>query len=129
MKGAGFYHRIGVLSNNNMSIADATVHMVKRENFPWPMIKILEQYGNDRLEEIPPEASLLCIADTVINEVLVRMEKGEEDIDYEKLIDRVINSLIGSRNGRLQKSGLKIQHLYRIRKYLKEEKLYYDFLR
>ncbi|MBQ7463247.1 MAG: hypothetical protein IJS86_00130, partial [Lachnospiraceae bacterium] len=66
MKGAGFYHRIGVLSNNNMSIADATVHMVKRENFPWPMIKILEQYGNDRLEEIPPEASLLCIADTVI---------------------------------------------------------------
>ncbi|MBQ7463248.1 MAG: hypothetical protein IJS86_00135 [Lachnospiraceae bacterium] len=57
------------------------------------------------------------------------MEKGEEDIDYEKLIDRVINSLIGSRNGRLQKSGLKIQHLYRIRKYLKEEKLYYDFLR
>lgn len=129
MKGAGYYHRIGVLSNNNMSIADATVHTVKRENFPWPMIKILEQYGNDRLEEIPPEASLLCIADTVINEVLVRMEKGEEDIDYEKLIDRVINSLIGARNGRLQKSGLKIQHLYRIRKYLKEEKLYYDFLR
>lgn len=129
MKGAGFYHRIGVLSNNNMSVADATVHMVKRENFPWPLVKILEQYGNDALDEIPPEASLLCIADTVINEVLVRMEKGEEDIDYEKLIDRVINSLIGSRNGRLQKSGLKIQHLYRIRKYLKEEKLYYDFLR
>ncbi len=129
MKGAGFYHRIGVLSNNNMTIADATVHMVKRENFPWPLVKILEQYGNDELDEIPPEASLLCIADTVINEVLVRMEKGEEDIDYEKLIDRVINSLIGSRNGRLQKSGLKIQHLYRIRKYLKEEKLYYDFLR
>ncbi|MBO4374145.1 MAG: hypothetical protein J5829_03465 [Lachnospiraceae bacterium] len=129
MKGAGFYHRIGVLSNNNMGISDATVHMVKRENFPWPMIKILEQYGNDEAEEIPPEASLLCIADTVINEILIRMEKGEEDIDYEKLIDRVINSLIGSRNGRLQKSGLKIQHLYRIRKYLKEEKLYYDFLR
>ncbi|MBR5376542.1 MAG: hypothetical protein IK139_04615 [Lachnospiraceae bacterium] len=129
MKGAGFYHRIGVLSNNNMSIADATVHMVKRENFPWPLVKILEQYGNDALDEIPPEASLLCIADTVINEVLLRMEKGEEDIDYEKLIDRVINTLIGSKNGRLQKSGLKIQHLYRIRKYLKEEKLYYDFLR
>ena len=57
------------------------------------------------------------------------MEKGEEDINYERLIDGEINKLIGSRNGRLQKSDLRIQHLYKIRKYLKEEKLYYDFLR
>ncbi len=129
MKGAGFYHRIGVLSEDNKDVAKATVSMVKKEGFPWPLVKILEQYGNDKSEQISPEASLICIADTLINEILLRMEKGEEDIDYDKLIDRIINALIGSRNGKLQKSDLKIQHLYRIRKYLKEEKLYYDFLR
>ena len=93
------------------------------------MIRLLNEYGNEALQEISAEASLICIADCVISEILTRMDKGEEDINYERLIDGEINKLIGSKNGRLQKSDLKIQHLYKIRKYLKEEKLYYDFLR
>ena len=129
MKGAGFYHRIGVLSKDYDDVAFATVFMLRHENFPEPLIRLLSEYGNERLEEVSAQTALLCIADSVINEVLNRMEKGEEDINYERLIDNEINRLIGARNGRLQKSDLKIQHLYKIRKYLKEEKLYYDFLR
>ena len=129
MKGAGFYHRIGVLSKDYDDVAFATVFMLRHESFPEPLIRLLSEYGNERLEEVSAQAALLCIADSVINEVLNRMEKGEEDINYERLIDNEINRLIGARNGRLQKSDLKIRHLYKIRKYLKEEKLYYDFLR
>ncbi|MBR1875883.1 MAG: hypothetical protein IJ805_02105 [Lachnospiraceae bacterium] len=129
MKGAGFYHRIGVLENAGENVALSTVRFLRHENFPEPLIRLLNDYGNEALQEISAEASLICIADSVINEILVRMDKGEDDINYERLIDSQINKLIGSKNGRLQKSDLKIQHLYKIRKYLKEEKLYYDFLR
>jgi hypothetical protein len=129
MKGAGFYHRIGVLSKDQDDVALATVYMLRHENFPGPLIRLLSEYGNENLQEVSAQTALLCIADSVICEILNRMEKGEEDINYERLIDNEINRLIGARNGRLQKSDLKIQHLYRIRKYLKEEKLYYDFLR
>ena len=129
LKGAGFYHRIGVLSKDHDDVSLATVYLLRHEGFPEPLIRLLGEYGNERMQTISPEASLICIADSVISEILKRMEKGEEDINYERLIDGEINKLIGSRNGRLQKSDLRIQHLYKIRKYLKEEKLYYDFLR
>ncbi len=129
LKGAGFYHRIGVLSKEQDDVALATVFLLRHENFPGPLIRLLSEYGNEKLEGLSPEASLICIADSVICEILRRMEKGEEDIDYERLIDGEINRLIGSRNGRLQRSDLTIRHFYKIRRYLKEEKLYYDFLR
>ena len=129
MKGAGFYHRIGVLSDESDDVALETVRLLRHEGFPDPLIRLLSEYGNDNDQEISPEVSLLCIVDTLIYDILRRMEKGEEDIDYEKLVDGVINKLLGTKNGRLIKSDLKIQHLYKIRKYLKEEKLYYDFLR
>ncbi|MCR5487372.1 MAG: hypothetical protein K6F35_07545 [Lachnospiraceae bacterium] len=129
LKGGGFYHRIGVLDPERGDLKEATLSLMEEAEFPEDLVELVREYHDTESEFISAEASILYLSDCVISEILKRFEEGEENINYNKMIDNMIGSMVSKPGGRLQKSGLSIHDLYLVRTYLKEEKLYYDFLR
>ncbi len=129
LKGGGFYHRIGVLEPESGDLAQDCRFLMEDSAFPEELVELVAEYHDESREDISAEASILFLSDRVITEILKRFSEGEEDINYNRMIDTIIGDLVSKPGGRLQKSGLTVHDLYRIRKYLKEEKLYYDFLR
>ena len=131
MKGAGFYHRIGILAcedGNTDNIPEKSLEMIRNEQFPPGIINIIGEYGEKRTGVISKEVSVLMIADSVIYDILDEFEiKKAQTIDSDGIIDNVYLTL--EKKGIIKNSALSLYELNKIRKYLKEEKLYYDFLR
>lgn len=128
MKGAGFYHRIGVLSDGQADINAESLRIIKEEKLPPEIIRIIEGYCAAGHDVSSKEVSVLVIADSVIAAVLNEFEvKKVQNLDSDRIIDEIFSDL--SYEGIINDSALSMHELNKIRKYLKEEKLYYDFLR
>ncbi|MCR5746729.1 MAG: hypothetical protein K6G03_03390 [Lachnospiraceae bacterium] len=129
MKGLGFYHRIGVLSEKGGSLSDRTIELAEREGFPPDIVKVLKEYGELKVgNKVSAEVSITVIVDTVIYKLMKEFEAGN-NINMNKFIDQSILKLFSGQKSLLKKSALPYADLEDIRKQLKGEKMYYDFLR
>lgn len=130
MKGLGFYHRIGVLIENDMPLSERTVSIALDEGFPDNIIDGLSQYGAARPgEKISAEVSIVVIVDTVIVALMNEFSKETQEPDLNKFIDKTILKLFSGRDSMLKRSAIPYNDLEEIRKTLKSERIYYDFLR
>lgn len=130
MKGLGFYHRIGVLSKEDTSIAVRTVKLAVNEGFPEDIVDALREYGEVRPgNKVSAEVAITVIVDTVICELMKEFAGGNDKPDLNKFIDKSILRLFSGHNSLLKKSAIPYSDLEDIRKHLKTERIYYDFLR
>ena len=130
MKGLGFYHRIGVLSKEDTSIAVRTVKLAVNEGFPEDIIDALKEYGEVRPgNKVSAEVAITVIVDSVICDLMKEFAKGNDKPDLNKFIDKSILRLFSGQNSLLKKSAIPYSDLEDIRKHLKTERIYYDFLR
>ena len=130
MKGLGFYHRIGVLREDEANLAIRTVALAMDEGFPDDIVAALKAYGEVKAgERVSAEVSITVIVDTVIISLMDEFSKGNKDLDMNKFIDKTILGLFSGKNSLLKKSAIPYNDLEEIRKQLKGERIYYDFLR
>ena len=131
MKGLGFYHRIGVLREDDETpLTMRTLSLAMEEEFPDDIIEALKEYGEAKPgQKVSAEVSITIIADTVISSLMKEFSSGKKKLDLNKFIDKEILSLFSGRDSLLKKSAIPYYDLEEIRKHLKGERLYYDLLR
>lgn len=139
VKAAGFYHKIGVLYQNQDSggeeslrdpreIGSELFDMFQKQHFPPVMQEILKEYLlPDRIVS-RRETAVLIMADAVTASIIhmLAVNKGRK-LDYDKIIDSVFRIKLES--GVLNQCRISMQEITQMKKIFKEEKLYYDFLR
>lgn len=130
MKGLGFYHRIGVLREDDSELEIKTVELAACEGFPDDIVEALRQYGDAKPgQKVSAEVSITIIVDTVIASLMDEFSKGNKELDINKFIDKTILGLFSGRNSLLKRSAIPYSDLEEMRKHLKGERLYYDLLR
>lgn len=125
VKAAGFYHKIGVLfQNQDTDLFD----MFNRQHFPPVMQDILKEYLLPGRIVSRKETAVLIMADAVTASIihLLAADKGR-NLDYDKIIDSVFR--IKQESGILNQCQISMREMTQMKKIFKEEKLYYDFLR
>ena len=130
MKGLGFYHRIGVLLEDDASLTMRTLALVMEQGFPEDIVSSLKEYGEaGPKSKVSAEVSITIIVDTVLDSLMTEYAKGNVGLDLNKFIDKTILGLFSGKNSLLKKSAIPYSDLEDIRKHLKGERIYYDFLR
>lgn len=127
VKAAGFYHKIGVLYQNQES-GKELFDMFNRQNFPPVMQEILKEYLLPDRAVRRKETAVLIMADAVTASIihLLAADKGR-DLDYDKIIDSIFKIKLDS--GVLNQCLISMGEITQMKQIFKEEKLYYDFLR
>lgn len=129
MKALGFYHRIGVLLDDDASLEMRTIALVMEQGFPDDIVEAIRAYGEAKPGEyVSAEVSITIIVDTVIVSLMDEFSKGNKDFDLNRFIDRTILGLFSGKDALLKKSAIPYNALEEIRKHLKGEKIYYGFL-
>ncbi|MCR5155629.1 MAG: hypothetical protein K6C96_02970 [Butyrivibrio sp.] len=127
IKTCSYYHRIGIL-DGSLKWADME-HYYLENNFPEEAVEFLHEY----LEPVKGkaksrEALAVQLSETVIASIMYLVRQNKEvKIDYEKLIDDLFDKK--EKEGELKNYGVTFYEYDQMRKILKKEKLYYDFLR
>ncbi|MBQ9606763.1 MAG: hypothetical protein IJV16_06260, partial [Lachnospiraceae bacterium] len=131
MKGLGFYHRIGVLREDDDAPLNArTIALAEEEGFPDDIVAALKEYGEAKPgQKISAEISITIIVDTVIKSLMDEFSSDNKKPDLNKFIDKEILALFSGKDSLLKKSAIPYNDLEEIRKHLKGERIYYDFLR
>ena len=74
------------------------------------------------------EALTISLTETVISSIMYLIKKNKDaKIDYDQLIDKVFDKK--EADGELKNSDITFREYDQMKKILKKEKLYYDFLR
>ena len=129
VKAAGFYHKIGVLYQNQSSdVGKELFDMFRRQHFPPVMQEILKEYLIPDRAVCRKETAVLIMADAVTASIihLLAADKSR-DLDYDRIIDSIFKIKLDS--GVLNQCLISMQEITQMKKIFKEEKLYYDFLR
>lgn len=127
IKTCAYYHRIGV-PENKTKWKDVE-HYYTENNFPVEAIQYLHEYiqpekGSARSKE----ALTVQICETVIASIMLLIKKNKNaTIDYDDLIEGIFKKK--SESGELRDYDVTFKEFDTMRKILKREKLYYDFLR
>ena len=127
IKTCSYYHRIGIL-DGSLKWADME-HYYLENNFPEEAVEFLHEY----LEPVKGkaksrEALAVQLSETVIASIMYLVRQNKEvKIDYDKLIDDLFDKK--EKEGELKNYGVTFYEYDQMRKILKKEKLYYDFLR
>lgn len=130
MKGLGFYHRIGVLLEDDASLTMRTLALVMEQGFPKDIVDSLKEYGEAAPgKKISAEVSITIIVDTVLDRLMDEYSRQHYNIDLNKFVDKTILGLFSGKDSLLKKSAIPYSDLEDIRKHLKGERIYYDFLR
>jgi membrane-associated HD superfamily phosphohydrolase len=127
IKTVSYYHRIGVLEDKK-SWQDIS-HFYLDNKFPEEAIEYLHEYVEPpKNQELSKEAFAVNICETVVTSISYLINKDKDvKIDYDNLIDKIMNKKI--EDGSLKNYDITFREYDQIRKILKKEKLYYDFLR
>ncbi len=122
----GFYHRIGVLNGGRAH--KNTVDVAEKYNFPAPAVLVLTEYQNAKKEAPKRSETIICIfANDIVSSIrYLSAEKGKESVDYDKIIEYVTDKKISE--GIMKNSTLTFSDVEKIKRYFREEHLYYDFL-
>ena len=127
VKTCSYYHGIGVLENKKKW--EDVKHFYEENHFPIEAQDYLREY-------IAPEKghvkSKECLAVRMTETVIISIQQlfkqdRNAKIDYEKLIDDLFDKKIS--DGKLNDYNVTFREYEVMRKILKKEKLYYDFLR
>ncbi len=127
VKTCAYYHRIGVL-DGKMKWEDVE-HYYTDNNFPIEAIEYLHEYIEPAKGKIKSkEALTVQLSETVIASIMYLIKQNKDaKIDYDKLIDGLFDKK--EKEGELKEYNITFNEYDQMRKILKKEKLYYDFLR
>lgn len=123
----GYYHRIGVLLDGKIS--ENTIKLAKDNNFPPTLYKEIELYEKSGWKyPVSKESTVLNYCSEVIKTILQYIKNfPDRQPDYEAIIDKIFEHKHA--NNTCRGSELSLKELDRLKQYLKDEKIYYDFLR
>lgn len=126
VKACGYYHRIGMLKNDN---SWENVEQILVENqIPVLVRNLLKEYLSPQEKLKSKETVVLLFADTVISSINYLFSKDKNvELDYPRLIQAIFKKKIES--GIIDYSDISFGDIQTMKKILVEEKLYYDFLR
>ena len=117
IKCAAYYHRLG----------DKLVPVMKAKRFPPKIREVLLEYQSKK----PPknkETAIIYCTDTVVSHITQTLRKGgDKPVDYAALVDSIFNKL--EEKGFFWQCNITTQEFRVMYMTLREEKLYYDFLR
>ncbi|MCR5670516.1 MAG: hypothetical protein K6G10_05880 [Butyrivibrio sp.] len=127
VKTCSYYHRIGACDGKLKW--DEIKDLFYENNFPIESIEFLHEYiepSKDQIKSV--EALTVQLCETTIASIMYLLKNNRQaGIDYDKLIDDLFDKKAGS--GELKDYAVTFRQYDRMRKILKKEKLYYDFLR
>ncbi|MBQ9591000.1 MAG: hypothetical protein IJR29_12575 [Butyrivibrio sp.] len=127
VKTCSYYHGIGVLENKKKW--EDVKHFYEENHFPIEAQDYLREYIAPEKGHVKSKECLAVrMTETVIISIqqLFKQDKNAK-IDYEKLIDDLFDKMIS--DGKLNDYNVTFREYEVMRKILKKEKLYYDFLR
>ncbi len=127
-KSCAYYKHIGLLKSGDEPIKDKTASLIAEHEFPEPLQGLINQYTGFTAGHYTKESSITYICNEMIRSIIrFNNERPNEHINYDALInlifERIMNKSI------ITDSDLSYRDIKIIRKKLKEERLYYDFLR
>lgn len=127
VKTMSYYYKIGVIDGSK-SWEDVK-HFYIENNFPQEAIDYLKEYiQNDKSKQLSKEAAIIFMCETLIASITYLFEKDKDaKINYDELIDKIFLHKMESRE--LYNYEISLYELERMKKLMKKEKLYYDFLR
>jgi membrane-associated HD superfamily phosphohydrolase len=125
-KTCGYYHKIGTLKGENSW--EAINEICREYRFPNPAISLLKEYTDRETALMSKEAVVVLFADTLVASLLYLFSKDPTvKPDYNHIIEAIYDRKFDS--GIIDKTLITMGEMKEIRKMLKEEHLYYDFLR
>ncbi len=152
-----YYSRIGVLTDEDGNIGENTLELISKEGFPEDIIKGMREFYGEPDTTLSREAAVVKLNSSLIDLIYKQLNRekvpaakekaaddsqkesgsadsAEEDffdedtaLDFDDLIDKVALSLTKERFYLL--SDLSIRDITFIKKRLKAEKLYFNFLK
>ena len=127
VKNCSYYHRIGTLEDKNTW--DEVKHFYEDEHFPFEAIEFLHEYIEPQKGAVRSTESLAVdISETFISALMdIFKEDKAAKVNYDQLIDSVLDKKISGKE--ILNYDISYIQYDQIRKILKKEKLYYDFLR
>jgi membrane-associated HD superfamily phosphohydrolase len=127
VKTCSYYHRIGLL-DGSLKWADVE-HYYMDNDFPEEAIEFLHEYLEpEKGKARSREALAVQLSETVVASIMYLLRQNPDvKIDYDKLIDGLFDKKAAE--GELSRFSVTFYEYERMRKILKKEKLYYDFLR
>lgn len=127
VKTMSYYYKIGVIDGSK-SWADVK-HFYFENNFPEEAVSYLKEYiENDKSKPLSKESAIIYMCETLIASITYLFEKNKDTkINYDELIDKIF--LHKMENRELYDYDISLYELERMKKLMKKEKLYYDFLR
>ena len=127
VKCCSYYHRIAV--TDGKTSWDEVKHIYYDNHFPDEAIAFLHEYIAPTAGKVKTkEALALNLSETVIASVMYLVKKDKDvKINYDQLIDKILEKK--ETDGELNDYDVTFNEFSQMRKILKKEKLYYDFLR
>ena len=127
VKTCSYYHRIGATEGKLKW--EEVKQIYEDNNFPTEAVELLHEYTESSKGSVKSKESLaVMLSETVIASIMYLIKKDKDiKIEYDQLIDSVLDKKIGE--GQLKDFDVTFREFDEIRKILKKEKLYYDFLR
>ena len=127
-KCCAYYNRIGCLDDTE-SVWDEVEHYFREFEFPKDACTLLREYITmGDAGPSSPEATCVYVCDTLVMSLQYVFHKNKDAaVNYDEMIDNVF--LHKAQGNELTQSRMSIHHYHRMRDLLKQEKLYYDFLR
>ena len=127
VKNCSYYHRIGMLENK--TTWEEVKHFYEDNSFPIEAIPFLKEYIDPQKGAVRTTESLAVnVSESLISSLMELFKYNKElKLDYDKMIDNILDKKIET--GELLNYDVSYRQYDQIRKILKKEKLYYDFLR
>ncbi|WP_408071083.1 hypothetical protein [Butyrivibrio sp. JL13D10] len=127
VKTMSYYYKIGVIDGTKTW--DEVKHFYIDNNFPEEALEYLKEYiENDKSKQLSKESAIIYMCETLIASITYLFEKNKDSkINYDELIDKIF--LHKMENKELYNYNISLYELERMKKLMKKEKLYYDFLR
>ena len=128
VKTCAYYNRIGCLDDTE-SVWEEVEHYYREFDFPKEACKLLREYITMGAPgPSSPEATCVYVCDTLVMAFQYVFHKNKDaKVSYDEMIDNVF--LHKAEGTELTFSRMSLHDYHRMRELLKQEKLYYDFLR
>ncbi len=127
VKNCSYYHRIGSLEGKSNWTDVEQIYL--DNNFPKEAVALLKEYiDNPKGAVRSRECLAVVISETVVASIMYMVKKDKDaKIDYDQMIDKIFDKK--EADGELKSYNITYREYDQMRKILKKEKLYYDFLR
>ncbi|MCR4901704.1 MAG: hypothetical protein K6A23_02510 [Butyrivibrio sp.] len=127
-KTCAYYKRVGVLCDSNKW--EDVEHYFIENNFPEETLPYLKEFFDEQSINgfVRRETTVVDICEELVISIMYLIRKNNNPvIDYDALIDKIIDNMLDKKL--FNRSSISFSDLEKLRKLLKKEKLYYDFLR